>query len=256
MRLQVFSDVHFDVAAAFEPELADDIGAVVVAGDVCQGIERGMIWLRERLGTGVPIIMVAGNHEFYRSVRGDERRAGSRAAVRHNVHFLDDASVVLGGVRFVGSTLWSSFDLFGEGMRETAMAAAERMMLDHHLIVEDAASQRVFSAEDARRQHIRSCAYLDRTLASPCDGPTVVVTHHGPHANSVAAKYRHDRLTPAFVSDLSGLIERHQPALWVHGHTHASFDYRVGGTRVLCNPHGYGFGRENPKFKPRMVVEV
>jgi hypothetical protein len=44
------------------------------------------------------------------------------------------------------------------------------------------------------------------------------------------------------------------PELFVHGHTHCSFDYRVGQTRVLCNPHGYG--DENPDFNPSLIVEV
>ena len=61
-------------------------------------------------------------------------------------------------------------------------------------------------------------------------------------------------LSPAFVSNLSEIIDPRQPALWVHGHVHTSFDYRVGATRVLCNPHGYG--AENPDFDPRLVVEV
>ena len=29
------------------------------------------------------------------------------------------------------------------------------------------------------------------------------------------------------------------PVLWVHGHTHNSFDYQVGNCRVVCNPRVY-----------------
>ncbi len=50
------------------------------------------------------------------------------------------------------------------------------------------------------------------------------------------------------------LIERHQPALWVHGHTHTSFDYRIGASRIVCNPHGYG--DENEAFDPGLVLDV
>ena len=82
----------------------------------------------------------------------------------------------------------------------------------------------------------------------------MVVTHHGPHEKSIAPKFRDTLLTAAFISDLSAVIETHQPALWVHGHTHVSFDYAVGDTRVLCNP--YGYPGENRRFDPRLVVEV
>ena len=61
-------------------------------------------------------------------------------------------------------------------------------------------------------------------------------------------------MTGAFVSDLSALIEAHRPALWVHGHVHNSSDYRIGDTRIVCNPHGYG--NENPDFDGALVVEV
>ncbi|UFZ08661.1 hypothetical protein LQG66_03520 [Bradyrhizobium ontarionense] len=70
----------------------------------------------------------------------------------------------------------------------------------------------------------------------------------------VANNYRNDRVTAAFASDLTELILATQPALWVHGHIHTPSDYRIGSTRVICNPHGYG--RENPAFDPALVVEV
>jgi hypothetical protein len=46
--------------------------------------------------------------------------------------------------------------------------------------------------------------------------------------------------------------------LWIHGHTHDSFDYRLNGTRVLCNPRGYARDgvNENPMFDPQLVIEV
>ncbi len=256
MRVQIFSDVHFDVAAAFTPRLGPQVDAVVVAGDVCQGIERGMQWLRQHLGGVVPIVMVAGNHEFFHSVRPEQRAAGLAAAATYNVALLDDGVVEIGGVRFVGSTLWCDFDLFGADLRPRVMAAAERVMLDHQMIIETRVGQRRFTTEDARRQHNMSRAYLEHELALRFEGPTVVVTHHGVHEKSVARQYREDIVTPAFISDLSEVIERYRPRLWIHGHTHASFDYRVGGTRVICNPHGYGYGQENPQFDPELVVEV
>jgi Icc-related predicted phosphoesterase len=61
-------------------------------------------------------------------------------------------------------------------------------------------------------------------------------------------------MSAAYVSDLSAVIKKGKPTAWIHGHVHESFDYRVGATRVLCNPHGYA--SENPSFNPSLVVEV
>ena len=66
------------------------------------------------------------------------------------------------------------------------------------------------------------------------------MTHHLPHPNSVDEKYKSSALTPAFVSDLSDLVENCEAKLWFHVHTHTGQDYLAGATRVLCNPKGYG----------------
>ncbi len=47
-----------------------------------------------------------------------------------------------------------------------------------------------------------------------------------------------------------------QPQLWVHGHTHASLDYRIGATRVVCNPFGYARDEENPHFEEAKLVSL
>ena len=44
-------------------------------------------------------------------------------------------------------------------------------------------------------------------------------------------------MSAAFASDLDRLMGK--AALWIHGHTHDSFDYVLNGTRVVCNPRGY-----------------
>ena len=110
-----------------------------------------------------------------------------------------------------------------------------------------------FRPQEAALLHHRSRTWLEQVLASPFLGPTVVVTHHAPHWGSVDPKFRNDRLTAAYVSDLSELIEIYQPALWVRGHVHHACDYQVGRTRILCNAHGYG--NDNPTFDGALVLE-
>jgi hypothetical protein len=61
-------------------------------------------------------------------------------------------------------------------------------------------------------------------------------------------------LNPAFGSRLEDLVACLGADMWIHGHTHASQDCRLGRTRVLCNPKGYGF--QNRDFDPALVVEV
>lgn len=85
-------------------------------------------------------------------------------------------------------------------------------------------------------------------------GKTVVVTHHLPHRRSINPMFDHHPLNPAFASHMPDLVCA-PVDLWIHGHTHCSVDYTTDGTRVLCNPRGYGPHDLNPKFEPGLVVE-
>lgn len=95
--------------------------------------------------------------------------------------------------------------------------------------------------------------WLTRELQET-DDPTVVVTHHAPASRSVADRFRRDLVSAAFASAHDEFVKRSRAKLWIHGHTHASFDYLCGNTRVLCNPLGY-LG-EQTGFRPDLVVEV
>jgi hypothetical protein len=87
---------------------------------------------------------------------------------------------------------------------------------------------------------------------------TVVITHFVPTRGSIAAQLAGSPLNACFVSDLEAQIRRWQPALWLHGHVHHSFDYRIGNTRVVANPRGCAPNRvvENKAFDPSLVIEV
>ena len=254
MRLQIISDLHVDVVGGYAPRLAKDADAVVIAGDVQEGIADGLAFVREHLPPPVPILLVLGNHEFYGHGVIEERAAAQEAARRHAIHVLDDAAVVLGSVRFAGATLWTDFCLNGEANQAIDMAAARDLMNDYRRISLRKRPWERFMPADALAMHRTSRAFIWQVLAQPFAGPTVVITHHAPHANSIHRRFERAVVNPAYVSDQTAIIERFRPALWVHGHVHDSFDYRVGDTRVVCNPRGYG--AENAAFDPLMVVEV
>jgi len=55
---------------------------------------------------------------------------------------------------------------------------------------------------------------------------------------------------------MDDFILEHQPRLWIHGHTHESFDYKIGKTRVVCNPRGYASTEKNKGFRPDYTLVV
>ena len=196
--------------------------------------------------------MVLGNHEHYRGFLPETVAEARQLAPAYGITLLEDGAAVIAGVRFLGCTLWTDYAL--DGRQDAAMAAARHGLNDHRMIGWSKQPWQRFRPEEALAVHRASRRFLADIMAEPFAGPTVIVTHHAPHPGSVHPRYTGDALNPAFASDLSELIAAGRPALWVHGHVHSSFDYRVDQTRVACNPHGYG--SENPVFDPHLTVEM
>jgi hypothetical protein len=177
---------------------------------------------------------------------------------------LENDEIVIHGVRFLGCTLWTDFLLYGAGVQAEAEQYAMRHMNDflqaaplirHPRTEESATLGRAFTPFDSGQIHSGSMHWLKEKL-SDVSLPTVVVTHHAPARQSIDPKYNSDSLTPAFVSNHDEFVESSGARMWIHGHVHRGFDYRLGETRVLCNPRGYPQFRENLRFQPDLVVEV
>ncbi len=82
-----------------------------------------------------------------------------------------------------------------------------------------------------------------------------MVTHHGPHHVCQHPRYPVSEITGAFHSDLSSLIDEHDIALWIYGHTHANQDALISDTRILSNQAGYP-GENVAGFDAGFVVVV
>ena len=263
MRIWLMSDLHTEVeyhnVAHFG--VPGDVDIALCAGDIARGGKEHVRWLQENVAphTRHGVVSVLGNHEFYRSSIEAERLAAGRAAAWGDVHVLDDMSWTTGGVRFVGATLWTDYNLFNPSgdplIRDAAMYTARSGLNDHRLIRLVDSSSRPFIPAHAREIHRKSVAYIESVLAQPFDGETVVVTHHGPARGSIGERYKTDSLTAAYISNLEPLIERYQPALWYHGHVHESFDYNVSRTRIMTNPKGYRLENRHG-FNPQLVIEI
>ena len=262
MKMQVFSDLHCEYNGASPLNLVReqtpaDADLIVCAGDLTQDPRHGQMLLSNHFPE-FPCAYVAGNHEYYRQYITDFYEPQPFSLSSDPVCWLEcDELIIAGEARILGTTLWTDYKLFGDQAR--AMAVASVSMSDHGQILErnkvdDGWQVDVFKPASAFNRHQKSISWLRKKLLTPVKIPTVVVTHHCPHPKSVPAEFEFDEVTPAFCSDLSKIIEEFQPAVWIHGHTHTSFDYKIGDTRIVCNPYGYGY--ENPDFDARLVVEV
>ena len=247
MKIYVLSDLHTEFAEFIPPGIDADV--VVLAGDIGVGL-GGIEWAARRFPK-MPVVYVPGNHEFYGHDIGLTREL--KATAPANIWVLDNDTFILEGVRFLGSTLWTDFKLYGEGGAWFARQRAKRLIEDFASIRN---SERRFTPEDSVELHEASKAWLVSELEKKFDGPTVVVTHHLPASTSVAKRYVNDALNPAFASRLEDVIEKYRPELWVHGHTHVPCDYELFNTRVVCNPRGYPGEAQNHAFNTHFAVCV
>ena len=279
MKLLILSDLHLELEP-FEPPKDVDFDVVILAGDIHSPGSIGIEWARhsDHFGTTKPVILVPGNHEFYRCNMATELVHMREAAAGTNVHLLDGDDVVIDGVRFLGCTLWTDFALpiqtrapvqFATNVKK-AMTMVSYSLNDYQLITlpGDAAAEpqppaqanreRLMTVHDTLAIHMHQRSWLESKLAEPFDGPTVVVTHHAPRRESVAARYAADVVSAGFAPDLPDAFFD-VPCLWIHGHVHTSFDYVVGNCRVIANPRGYvreTGGPENYWFGPDLVVDL
>ncbi len=235
-RLFVISDMHREMRRGRPEGPWPSVDVVILAGDIDNGA-AGVTWAGTlALDLQVPVLYVPGNHEYY-GHEFDSLRASLReaAAAWPGLHLLDDDELVVGGVRFLGTTLWTDYRAW-PGDVWLNQEVARKEISDHRIIRRGG---RLFTPDDALVLHKAARRFVEMRLARPFAGPTVVVTHHGPSLLCRHPLYPSGPLGAAFYSDLSALMLRYAPALWVFGHTHVPLDASVGTTRLYSNPRGY-----------------
>ena len=252
MKIQYASDLHleFDSRPLRRNHIQGDV--LVLAGDIA-GNPRELSSYLKSLSPGgkTPIVYVMGNHELYGldwTIGPKNYRHALNRECGGFVHFLEKDSCVIGGVRFLGTSLWTDF------LGETQGEASEKEMNDFKFIKN---GERSLRWSDVVLRYRESLDWLSEALSQPFDGPTVVVTHTAPSFISSPGGFGDSEIRGAFCNDLDDLVRSFHPSLWIHGHLHNTCDYRIESCRVVCNPYGYESLRDtNLDWDPLAMVEI
>ena len=244
MDLLVLSDLHLEMHD-YEPATSG-FDVVVLAGDI-HTKARGVRWAQERFT--VPVIYVPGNHEGYGSHWQNVIEKMRQMARGSHVHVLNNQSLVLDGVRFVGSTAWTDFSIWPNRPEAMMAAGAGRDPYSpgarDYRHIRTSGYRRILPADTATWAS-QSKAFLRQEFEKAFDGPTVVATHHPPSEKSLPHGRALEPLDATDANRWDDLVEASGAALWCHGHTHHPVDYRLGKTQVVSNPVGYpGQGLEH-----------
>lgn len=248
MRIHILSDLHLEFAPFQPGDVAAEV--TVFAGDVHTGM-NGIKWLRTTFPSQ-NVIYVLGNHEYYGQKIPKLTEEIKAAARGSNIQVLENDRVEIGGVVFLGATLWTDFRLNGDVVQ--AEITAQYGMTDFRRIRVTPSFKR-FRPSHARQFHAQSLQWLEQQLAVENGNKVVVITHHAPTPRSIPRRFRNDPLNPAFASNLESHVEGSGAALWIHGHIHEHADHMIGSTRVIANPRGYPT-EQQIGFDPALVVEI
>jgi Icc-related predicted phosphoesterase len=262
VKLHVVSDLHLEVWP--EPVLQLPVlgDVLILAGDIVRlaYIDRLRYVAFNYIANHLPVLFVPGNHEFWYAQRDVALSAYKWYCRQNGIEFLHNRAVVIGGVQFCGTTLWTNYQLMPLSLEKAMILAAT--LFEHGCIRKY--GDKIWMPADARKAHTHAMQFLHRAVPQH-QGTNVVITHHAPSRQSVHSRYKYDNLNVAFASHLPKTFEKLKPALWIHGHMHNGFDYYEDSTRVICNPRGYPyyieqFGdqlfAENPEFNPDLVITV
>ena len=252
-RLQLLSDLHLETEV-FEPQPAPGADLLVLAGD----IDSGWGGLAKFAGWPVPVLLVAGNHEFDRRELNEAWPALRERCDALGIRLLQRESCVLPlgdaarRVRFVGATRWSDFNVFGEHQRERSMRAARYYVN----VMRATRGGAVFDAAAVREEGLACRAWLEAELARPAGDwdSTVVITHFAPSLRSADPRYGQQPGTASFCNGDDDLLPRAN--VWLHGHLHCRHDYWVGATRVVSNARGHSKRDEARDYDPLRCVDV
>jgi len=285
MKIQVISDLHleFQKAPVIENAGAD---VLILGGDIClaEHLYRNPRFLHDIHGdvNDLSNIMqnngwyageaekyrrffhhcdtnwdrvyyVMGNHEHY-SGRWNRTEQVLRDELNPypNIQLLEQSKMVFNDVVFLGATLWTDLD----NRDPLTMLSIKDMMSDYRAITEvnNEAYHKLRPLTTAMR-NAETVQWLKLMLEED-KRKTVIVTHHTPSRRSIHPRYQDQKMmNSAFCNNLDDLMLDHDHiALWTHGHVHDRWDYTIGNTRIVCNPHGYP--GEHKEFDPHYVVEI
>ena len=281
MKIQLLSDLHLEAHPHFAPEPAPGADVLVLAGDIGSYQQGGQL-SDEDFGLArfapqaaggrwpTPVLFVPGNHEYDAQDFDEAHQRLRNTCERLGIAWLERETLVLAGVRFVGTTLWSDFDALAEHegtedltrqlrLRDKAYRAANFYLRK----TGGTRHGEPFLAEPMREQALACQQWLRSALETPFDSPTVAVTHFAPSLLSADPRYGLVPGTAGFCNALDALLP--QATLWLHGHLHAPSDYQVQGLRadgtpwqcrVVANPLGYARKGEQATFQPRLCITV
>lgn len=282
MKINVISDLHLE----FSDLVLPGGEVLILSGDVCEAkhvkaeydvnnilnegnpdtgnYKRSDRWTRffqEECTKYEKVFYVVGNHEHY-GYTFHKTVPHLKDMMPTNVTVLEKECMEYNGVLFLGATLWTDMNNFDQ----LTLYHMKSMMNDYRQITMLNEAKSVYHRlipEYTTTEHVKTKElfkfYLEENRRRETPLPVVVLTHHAPSKLSTHPHYANDTImNGAYSSDLSEFIlDNPEIRLWTHGHTHHTFEYKIGDTTIMCNPRGYvGYESRAQEFDPTYGFDI
>lgn len=254
MKIQYVSDLHLEFAenGSFLKHnplsvvgdilvLAGDIGYI---GDDNYSKHPFWDWASENYQQ---VIVVPGNHEFYKMFDLDRLYNGWTLKIRKNVTCYYNAVIPLSDdTEIIATTLWSYISLQDAFQTEAAIS-------DFHRIRYGTAP---LDFNRFNEEHYRCFHFLEEAVTRSKAKHIIVATHHVPSFELMSPEFKGSAVNGAFTVELGNYIAANPIEYWIYGHSHRNIDKVIGNTKCVSNQLGYVFNNENTTFSHSKHIEL
>jgi predicted phosphodiesterase len=246
-KILIFSDLHREEDDDSEITIQDDADIIVIAGDLSSNRKQLVSSLKS---IKKECIFVCGNHEHFNfSIEESIDDLKNKLKENTNIHILNKEKLTIDNITFIGCTLWTDFSISGDQENSKIKALTEYKDVRDERI-KDLSPEKIVDIFEKEKSFI----FRNTMKKNDKEEKFIVITHFGPTRKSL--NYSFKKNNEYFTSELSDLITHSEIDYWIHGHTHHSSDYIVGGTRVICNPRGMITRKLNDTFNPNFILEI
>lgn len=257
MKINIISDLHVDRGEYNAPFIKSDL--LIIAGDISSVSREEYIQFLQTIPHEQRTIIIMGNHEPLKYAHNMAETYIKDILVRFpHITLLENSSIIIDGIRFLGTTLWSDFMSAGKEHYQTNKEMVEKSFKfpEDHIINHETSDKEPIRGCFSENKTKKAQKYLIEQMKTPFNGKTVVITHFPPSKESAETAYIGSSLSAYWVNHYEYLFD-YAPEVWIHGHIHESKDYMTQkGTRVVCNPRGNMKKTMNKTYNPNFCIEV
>lgn len=193
------------------------------------------------------VVVVPGNHEFYKQFDINTMTDSWDMEIRRNVHCRYNAVIPLSdNIDLIATTLWSKIPI-------QYAFTTERSVSDFYRIM---AGGKRLDYSRFNEEHERCFSFLKKAVSESKAKHIIVVTHHVPSELLTDPAFKDSKINGAFTVELFDFIYKSPIEYWIYGHSHRNIDRIIGHTRCVSNQLGYISHGEHLSFNPGKMIEI